>query len=464
MAQQQVAASVGSNGSTLGLTNIKAPKNGYAYIYISNQSNNDVFFDNFNAGITTGNIIEENHYYAYGLKIATLSSKKLEDSYEGSLKNNYLYQGAYSEMDDDIGWNDFPLRNYDAQIGRWVQQDPYQEFASPYLAMGDDPVNLIDPSGGSVFEGLSSVGRTAVFMLGGAIIGLGVDIMSGGDGFTGTAIGAGVGLAAGLGSLSSRIAVSMGIQTVNSLTGMFNSSTNIKQAGVAALNNGPNANPDSNLEDEEMGGIDPTERLRILTAIAMGEGGNGWTFNTNELVQIAYVYMHREAQGKPLGKGSSYYANKSVSYRMYMNILGSPQYAKDQAAISLAKTIPKVQIAETKAVFQELDCYTNGSANHKFIPAADNPNITIQGYHRDLNGEHGDPKFWNRVRWYVYYVYTGKIPRTNNLFVLLGSDNDHKNATFLVDEKALNDFVEKNKDWIDKQKAPIYDAKTDKFK
>jgi RHS repeat-associated protein len=131
-------------------TNYKAPKNGYVYIYLSNQSNNDVYWDNFAAGITQGNIAEENHYYAYGLRIATLSSKKLGDTYEGSLKNNYLYQGAFAELDDDIGWTDFALRNYDAQIGRWVQQDPFDQFASPYVGMGADPVNLIDPSGGVV--------------------------------------------------------------------------------------------------------------------------------------------------------------------------------------------------------------------------------------------------------------------------------------------------------------------------
>lgn len=51
-------------------------------------------------------------------------------------------------MDDDIGWNDFALRNYDAQVGRWVQQDPFGQFASPYVGMGNDPANLIDPSGG----------------------------------------------------------------------------------------------------------------------------------------------------------------------------------------------------------------------------------------------------------------------------------------------------------------------------
>jgi RHS repeat-associated protein len=66
------------------------------------------------------------------------------------LKNNYLYQGAFAELDDDIGWTDFALRNYDAQIGRFIQQDPFQQFASPYVGMGDDPINLTDPSGGSV--------------------------------------------------------------------------------------------------------------------------------------------------------------------------------------------------------------------------------------------------------------------------------------------------------------------------
>jgi RHS repeat-associated protein len=64
-----------------------------------------------------------------------------------------LYQGAFAELDDDIGWTDFALRNYDAQIGRWVQQDPYQQFASPYVVMGDDPVNNIDPSGGISLPG-----------------------------------------------------------------------------------------------------------------------------------------------------------------------------------------------------------------------------------------------------------------------------------------------------------------------
>ena len=145
---QQITGTTGSNGSSLTLASVKAPKNGYAYVYVSNRSDQSVYFDNFKVQIAAGNLIEENHYYAYGLKIAAISSVKLGDGGEGGLQNNYQYQGAYSEMDADIGWNDFALRNYDPQRGQWVQQDPYQQYASPYVGMGNDPINLNDPSGG----------------------------------------------------------------------------------------------------------------------------------------------------------------------------------------------------------------------------------------------------------------------------------------------------------------------------
>ena len=38
---------LGQGSSTIGLTNIKAPKNGYCFAYISNESSINVFFDNF---------------------------------------------------------------------------------------------------------------------------------------------------------------------------------------------------------------------------------------------------------------------------------------------------------------------------------------------------------------------------------------------------------------------------------
>ncbi len=43
---------------------------------------------------------------------------------------------------------EFELRHYDPAIGRFVTTDPYEQFHSPYLAMGNNPVVSFDPNGG----------------------------------------------------------------------------------------------------------------------------------------------------------------------------------------------------------------------------------------------------------------------------------------------------------------------------
>src|SRR5271154_144940 len=60
----------------------------------------------------------------------------------------YGYQGQYAEKDSVTNWNAFELRMYDARFGRWLSPDPYGQFSSPYLAMGNNPVSGTDPNGG----------------------------------------------------------------------------------------------------------------------------------------------------------------------------------------------------------------------------------------------------------------------------------------------------------------------------
>jgi RHS repeat-associated protein len=143
--QSTRVVAAGDNAAPIALLNIKVPKNGYAFVYVSNESPTNVFFDDLQVRQDNGRILEENHYYAYGLKIAALSSKAM-----GAAPNNYQYQGDYSEFDDDLGWNDFMLRSYDPQIGRFLQNDPYDEFSSGYVGMGNDPINFIDEDGGTI--------------------------------------------------------------------------------------------------------------------------------------------------------------------------------------------------------------------------------------------------------------------------------------------------------------------------
>ncbi len=59
----------------------------------------------------------------------------------------YAYQGQ--EKDPETGKEAFELRLWDGRIGRWLTTDPYGQYFSPYLGMGNNPISRIDPNGGS---------------------------------------------------------------------------------------------------------------------------------------------------------------------------------------------------------------------------------------------------------------------------------------------------------------------------
>jgi RHS repeat-associated protein len=121
------------------------PINGYLLTYFSNQSAVPVAIDNIYAVHYKGRLLEEQHYYPYGLPIEAGTQANL------SLANKYLTQG--NRMQDELGINllDFNARNYDQQIGRFTAVDLLadggQEFFSPYHFSGNDPANFTDPLG-----------------------------------------------------------------------------------------------------------------------------------------------------------------------------------------------------------------------------------------------------------------------------------------------------------------------------
>ena len=140
----------GDNAAPLVLANIKSPKNGYAYVYLSNESNEPVYFDNFKVGDNRGRIIEEDHYYSFGLKIAAISSKKLPDANEGNIDNKNLYNDKELFDDADLDWYDYGFRNYDPQIGRFPQLDPLTDdypHYTPYQYAGNEPIANVDMDG-----------------------------------------------------------------------------------------------------------------------------------------------------------------------------------------------------------------------------------------------------------------------------------------------------------------------------
>jgi len=79
----------------------------------------------------------------YGAWGDIIREQKTDDS-----EYRYSYQGQFSEKDLETGWSHFELREYDPIIGRWLVPDPMGQHWSPYIAMGNDPVNSVDPDGG----------------------------------------------------------------------------------------------------------------------------------------------------------------------------------------------------------------------------------------------------------------------------------------------------------------------------
>jgi RHS repeat-associated protein len=114
---------VGSNEEfkTHLFTDVLVNKSGYLYVYVSNETPNiEVFFDNLQVTHIRGSLVEETHYYPFGLVMAGISSKALN----GAPENKKKFIGQ--QFDDELGlnWYQFRFRNHDPQIGRFIEIDP----------------------------------------------------------------------------------------------------------------------------------------------------------------------------------------------------------------------------------------------------------------------------------------------------------------------------------------------------
>lgn len=63
--------------------------------------------------------------------------------------SNYRYAFQGQELDKETGMEAFQLRLWDGRLGRWLSPDPYGQNYSPYMGMGNNPIRMIDPDGGT---------------------------------------------------------------------------------------------------------------------------------------------------------------------------------------------------------------------------------------------------------------------------------------------------------------------------
>ncbi len=167
--------------------NIPITQKGYIYIYVSNETPGaKVWFDDLTVTHIENEVVQADDYYPFGLTMAATSYQG-----EDRLENKFKYQGQ--ELQEETGLHQFYLRSFDSELGRWHSIDPYDQYDSPYLAMGNDPVSNIDPDGGTALGfaigfgvgfGIGyaasdgDLGIALASGLGGGLIGSGVSISS----------------------------------------------------------------------------------------------------------------------------------------------------------------------------------------------------------------------------------------------------------------------------------------------
>jgi RHS repeat-associated protein len=130
---------------TLATDNLIMQEAGFLEVYINNEAQTPVYYDNFTVATTTSNVVEINAYYPHGMLMPGLSLIAPPGKWNG-------YKFSAKELQKELGlnWGDHGARMADYTVGRWWIPDPLAEkrpWESTYSFCGNNPVNRIDPDG-----------------------------------------------------------------------------------------------------------------------------------------------------------------------------------------------------------------------------------------------------------------------------------------------------------------------------
>ena len=129
---------------------LRADAPGYIVIYINNNSiGKDVYFDDIKIEHYNGNVLEESHYYPFGLTVSQAASGATAPV------NPYKYNTKELETSFGLEQYDYGARMYNPQIGRWNGIDRLAEQNSdfsPFAYVLNNPISKIDPDGNTDYD------------------------------------------------------------------------------------------------------------------------------------------------------------------------------------------------------------------------------------------------------------------------------------------------------------------------
>ncbi len=151
---------------TLAAENIVMEKSGFLYVYTSNETQQDVYFDNVTVALAGTPVLEETHYYPFGLAMYGLSEKQAVGK-----ENVFKYNGKELQTKEftngpGLEWYDFGARLYDPQIGRWHSIDPLADdfvSTSPYVFAMNNPIRFVDQDGRAAGDTVLSTRNNTTF-------------------------------------------------------------------------------------------------------------------------------------------------------------------------------------------------------------------------------------------------------------------------------------------------------------
>jgi RHS repeat-associated protein len=187
---------------------VTVPMNGFAYVWVSNESNYNVYFDDLKIihEKTTSSlkVVQRQDYYPFGLTFNSYQS-------ENSFTNRYNFNGKETQSEFSLNWYDYGARMYLPDLGKWITNDPYAclfPSISTYAYSWNDPVNYIDKNGEipiPIITGLIGAGGAAIYGLATGKNGKQILALAAGGFVAGATLGFGtaaVGLVGGASSLT----------------------------------------------------------------------------------------------------------------------------------------------------------------------------------------------------------------------------------------------------------------------